>query len=69
MTQFFQSRRQFLKATGAVASVAPVSAAFGLQLAAFGSATSQTASSGYKAVVCIFQLGGNDANNTVLARR
>jgi uncharacterized protein (DUF1501 family) len=62
-----QSRRHFLQATGAVAVAAPVATAFGLQLAAFSSATSQTAGGGYKAIVCIFQLGGNDSNNTVLA--
>jgi uncharacterized protein (DUF1501 family) len=62
-----QSRRHFLQATGAVAVAAPVATAFGLQLAAFSSATSQTAAAGYKAIVCIFQLGGNDSNNTVLA--
>jgi uncharacterized protein (DUF1501 family) len=67
MKDLFHSRRHFLQATGAVAVAAPVATAFGLQLAAFSSASSQVAGSGYKAVVCIFQLGGNDANNAVLA--
>lgn len=67
MKDLFHSRRHFLRATGAVAVAAPVATAFGMQLAAFGSATSQVASASYKAVVCIFQLGGNDSNNTVLA--
>jgi uncharacterized protein (DUF1501 family) len=67
MKDLFHSRRHFLQATGAVAVAAPVATAFGLQLAAFSSAVSQSASSGYKAVVCIFQLGGNDSNNSVLA--
>jgi uncharacterized protein (DUF1501 family) len=67
MKDLFHTRRQFLQASGAVAVAAPVATAFGLQLAAFGSATSQAVGSGYKAIVCIFQLGGNDSNNTVLA--
>jgi uncharacterized protein (DUF1501 family) len=67
MKDLFHSRRHFLQATGAVAVAAPVATAFGMQLAAFSSAVSQSASSGYKAIVCIFQLGGNDSNNTVLA--
>ncbi|GBF56824.1 hypothetical protein PbB2_00481 [Candidatus Phycosocius bacilliformis] len=60
------TRRQFLATSGAVGLAAPVVTAFGMQLAAFNSAASQSAT-GYKALVCIFQLGGNDANNTVLA--
>lgn len=60
-----QSRRQFLAAAGAVGLVAPVATGFGMQLAAFGSAASQSAT-GYKALVFIFLNGGNDANNTIL---
>lgn len=60
------SRRQFLKTAAAVGLVTPVAGAFGLQLAAAGAAASQTAPD-YKALVCIFQLGGNDSHNTVLA--
>jgi uncharacterized protein (DUF1501 family) len=67
MKDQFHTRRHFLQASGAVAVAAPVATAFGLQMAAFGAATSQVAGAGYKAVVCIFQLGGNDSNNTVLA--
>jgi uncharacterized protein (DUF1501 family) len=59
------SRRQFLKAAAAVGLVTPVAGAFGLQLAAAGAAAGQTAPD-YKALVCIFQLGGNDGHNTVL---
>ncbi|ESQ92655.1 hypothetical protein ABENE_07495 [Asticcacaulis benevestitus DSM 16100 = ATCC BAA-896] len=40
--------------------------AFGLQLAAAGSAAGATAND-YKALVCIYLYGGNDANNMVLA--
>jgi uncharacterized protein (DUF1501 family) len=67
MKDLFHSRRHFLQASGAVAIAAPVATAFGLQMAAFSAATSQVAGAGYKAVVCIFQLGGNDANNSLLA--
>lgn len=67
MKDQFHTRRHFLQASGAVAVAAPVATAFGLQMAAFSAASSQAAGGGYKAVVCIFQLGGNDSNNTVLA--
>jgi uncharacterized protein (DUF1501 family) len=66
MKDLRHTRRQFLATTGAVGIAAPVATAFGMQLAAFNSAASQSAG-GYKALVCIFQLGGNDGNNTVLA--
>jgi uncharacterized protein (DUF1501 family) len=58
-------RRQFLRYGGAL-SILGAAAPFALQLAAAGSAAGQSAS-GYKALVCIFLLGGNDANNMVLA--
>ncbi len=66
MKDLRHTRRQFMAATGAVGIAAPIATAFGMQLAAFNSAASQSAG-GYKALVCIFQLGGNDSNNTVLA--
>jgi uncharacterized protein (DUF1501 family) len=66
MKDLRHTRRQFMATTGAVGIAAPIATAFGMQLAAFGSASGQTAG-GYKALVCIFQLGGNDSNNTVLA--
>jgi uncharacterized protein (DUF1501 family) len=66
MKERIHSRRQFLLAAGAAAAAAPVASAFGLQLAAAGQAAAQAAND-YKALVCIFQLGGNDANNAVLA--
>jgi uncharacterized protein (DUF1501 family) len=65
MKDRIHTRRQFLLSAGAVATAAPIATAFGLQLAAFGQAASQSVSD-YKALVCIFQLGGNDANNVVL---
>lgn len=58
-------RRQFLRLGGAL-SVLGAGAPFALQLAAAGQAASQSAGD-YKALVCIFLFGGNDANNMVLA--
>ncbi len=58
-------RREFLRYTGGLAGLSTASA-FGLQLAAAGSAAGATAND-YKALVCIFMFGGNDANNMVLA--
>ena len=58
-------RRQFLR-YGAALSGLGAAAPFALQLAAAGSAAGQQASD-YKALVCIFLFGGNDANNMVLA--
>jgi hypothetical protein len=62
------TRRELLRRAGALSGVAGASGVFGLQLAAMGSAAAQTAGSGsYKALVCIFMFGGNDAHNMVLA--
>ena len=60
------TRRHIL---GMMAAAAPlgVAAPFALQLATMGSAAAQSAPTGYKALVCIFLFGGNDANNMVLA--
>ncbi len=58
-------RREFLRygsALGLMGAAAP----FALQMAAVGSAVGQAAPD-YKALVCIFLFGGNDANNMVLA--
>jgi uncharacterized protein (DUF1501 family) len=59
------SRRAFLK-QAATLSVAGSGANFALNLAGIGSAAAQAAPSDYKALVCIFLLGANDHNNTVL---
>jgi len=59
------SRRAFLRRLGAL-SASGVAAPFAANLAAIGSAAAQAAG-GYKALVCIFMYGGNDAYNTVLA--
>ncbi|MFN3228899.1 MAG: DUF1501 domain-containing protein [Asticcacaulis sp.] len=58
-------RRAFLRFSMGLAGLSTASA-FGLQLAATGSAAAQSAGD-YKALVCIFLFGGNDANNMVLA--
>jgi uncharacterized protein (DUF1501 family) len=59
------SRRDFLRRAGALGLVAPAAAPFALNLAAMGRASAATAGD-YKALVCIFLYGGNDAYNTVL---
>src|SRR4051812_45547074 len=61
----FVDRRQLLRVGGAM-SVLGVAAPFAMQLAAAGSAAGQSAPD-YKALVCVFLFGGNDANNMVLA--
>ncbi|MDC7684570.1 DUF1501 domain-containing protein [Asticcacaulis sp. BYS171W] len=58
-------RRQFLRFGAGLAGMT-TAGSFGLQLAAAGSAAGQSASD-YKAIVCVFLFGGNDANNMVLA--
>ena len=64
MTGFNASRRRLLQHTGAVlgSSAAPLA----LNMMAMGSAAAQSATD-YKALVCVFQFGGNDPFNTVLA--
>jgi uncharacterized protein (DUF1501 family) len=57
------SRRQFLRAASAI-SIAGAAGPFALNLASIGAASAQ--SPGYKALVCVFLYGGNDAHNTVV---
>jgi len=60
-------RRAFLRQAAALTPLASASA-IGLNFSAITQAAAQSApSSGYKALVCIFLSGGNDAFNTVLA--
>lgn len=59
------SRRGFLK-RAATLSATTAALPFGLNMGAITRAAAQS-SSGYKALVCIFLSGGNDAFNTVLA--
>ncbi|MDO9236918.1 MAG: DUF1501 domain-containing protein [Aquabacterium sp.] len=60
------SRRAFMRQAAAMTSMG-VAAPIGLNLSAITQAAAQSTSGGYKAVVCIFLAGGNDAFNTVLA--
>ncbi len=59
------SRRLFMRQASALSFVAGAGAPLALNLLAAGSAAAQS-SSGYRAVVCLFMFGGNDAYNTVL---
>lgn len=65
MTNAPLDRRHLLRIGGGL-SILGAAAPFAAQLAAAGSAASQTAPN-YKALVCVFLFGGNDSNNTVLA--
>ena len=58
------SRREFLRQSSALA-LAGSAAPFALNLASIGAASAQVAG-GYKALVCVFLYGGNDAHNTVV---
>ncbi len=58
------SRRDFLKLAGAL-SAAQVAAPWALNLAALGEAAAATATD-YKALVCVFLVGGNDNFNTLI---
>ena len=58
-------RREFLRIGGGL-SLLGAGAPFALQLAAAGQAAGQSVGD-YKALVCIFLLGGNDAHNLLLA--
>ena len=63
MPDFQSSRRQFLHQAGAAAI--SVSAPWALNLAAMSSAAAFDAND-YKALVCVFLIGGNDYANTVV---
>jgi uncharacterized protein (DUF1501 family) len=59
------SRRRFLRTASIVSgSVGTAAAPFALNLASLNTAVAQTAD--YKAIVCLFLYGGNDASNMVL---
>jgi uncharacterized protein (DUF1501 family) len=68
MARIDPSRRLFLRAAGALSLLGRHGAPLGLNLAAIGAATAQTTTppSDYKALVCVFLFGGNDATNMVL---
>lgn len=65
MSHGMHTRRQLLRIGGGL-SMLGAAAPFAAQLAAAGAAVGQSAPD-YKALVCVFMLGGNDANNMVLA--
>ena len=60
-----QSRRLFMRQASALSLAAGVGAPLALNLLAAGSAAAQSAGD-YRAVVCLFMFGGNDAFNMVL---
>jgi len=60
------SRRHFLRQAGTLSALLGGAAPLALNLLAAGSATAQSAVD-YKALVCLFLSGGNDAFNMVLA--
>ncbi len=60
------TRREILRRATALSCVGAAASTFGFQLATMGNAAAQTGGA-YKALVCIFMFGGNDANNMVLA--
>jgi uncharacterized protein (DUF1501 family) len=59
------SRRLFLRRSGAMSALVGGAAPLALNLAAMGSAAAQSQGD-YKAIVCLFFYGGNDAFNMVL---
>jgi uncharacterized protein (DUF1501 family) len=59
------SRRLFLRHAGAMSALLGGAAPVALNLSAIGSAAAQTVGD-YKAIVCLFFYGGNDAYNMVL---
>ncbi len=58
-------RRRFLQSSSAIAAMS-TSGAWLANLAAVNQASAQSTGSDYKALVCIFLNGGNDAHNTVI---
>lgn len=59
------SRRELLSRTAQISALG-ISSSYALGLNALGSLAAQNAESGYKALVCIFMLGGNDHANTLI---
>jgi uncharacterized protein (DUF1501 family) len=65
MRKIDASRRHFLRATAALSLLGRAGAPLGINLAAVGAAAAQSAGD-YRALVCVFLFGGNDATNMVL---
>ena len=64
-TAWHASRRQFLRQAGLFSALTGTAAPLALNLAAIGTAAAQSAGD-YRALVCLFLFGGNDAFNMVL---
>ena len=62
------SRREFLRASAALSILGRTATPLGVNLAAMGAVATASAAppSDYKALVCVFLFGGNDATNMVL---
>lgn len=58
-------RRRFLRTAGAL-SMLGAGSPLALSLAGIGAAAAQAAPADYRALVCVFLLGGNDQSNTVV---
>ncbi|WP_297510773.1 DUF1501 domain-containing protein [uncultured Caulobacter sp.] len=63
MTRETLSRRNALKALAALGTAGPLV----LNLSSLGAAAATTGQTDYKAIVCLFLVGGNDSNNLLLA--
>lgn len=66
MKRIDASRREFLRTSSLLSVLGPAGAPFAINLATIGAAAAQTADD-YRALVCVFLLGGNDHHNTVIA--
>jgi len=62
----FNARRRFLQQSGALSAAGAAGGSWLLNLAAIGDAAAASNGGNYKALVCVFLYGGNDACNTVL---
>ena len=67
MTGTTLNRRNLLRYTGAASLITGGALPFAAQLAAVSRAAGAGTQPDYKAIICIFQQGGNDGHNTVLA--
>lgn len=65
IVRFDASRRLFLRHSAAFGALAGAGAPLALNLTAIGNAAAQSAGD-YRALVCVFLFGGNDAYNMVL---
>lgn len=68
MSEINSSRRSFLKQGGALSAAGTVGAPWLLNLSAMADAAAATLTDDYKALVCVFLAGGNDACNTILPK-